>query len=93
MEAREFTDGELEVVIESLNGAILTLEGNPRPRQKGHSNPFEFDLSGYGPETRFRFRDDDPRIDEQLTYARNVLDPLLTERDRRRAVTVQRICE
>jgi hypothetical protein len=43
MEAREFTDGELEFAIETFNGVILTLEGNPRPRQKGHSNPFEFE--------------------------------------------------
>ncbi|MBO0127133.1 hypothetical protein O9X90_08540 [Agrobacterium leguminum] len=97
MEAREFTDGELEFVIDSLTGAILTLEGRPRARQNSRrvSPPDEFDFSSYTPEspTLLGFRDEDPRIDEQLTYARNVLDRLLSERDRRRAVTVQRICE
>lgn len=50
MEARECTDSELEFAIETFNGVILTLEGNPRPRQK--RNPFQFE----GPEARFGFR-------------------------------------
>ncbi|UWM76062.1 hypothetical protein N1937_02085 [Rhizobium sp. WSM4643] len=93
MSDREFTDGELELVIEALTGAILTLAG--RSRQRGASfASTEFDFSGYSAsETQFGFRDDDPRIDEQLTYAQNVLDRLQAERDRRRAITVQRICE
>ncbi|UYZ07418.1 hypothetical protein CFBP5507_14545 [Agrobacterium salinitolerans] len=98
MEARAFTDGELEFVIDSLTGAISSLEGKPRTRQNRSgwgTTPDEFEFSNYEHEspTLLGFRDDDPRIDEQLTYARNVLDRLLSERDRRRAVTVQRICE
>lgn len=95
MSDRQFTDGELELVIEALTGAILTLAGTPRQRRKDPFEPTESDFSGYAPapETQFGFRDDDPRIDEQLTYARSVLDRLMSERDRRRAVTVQRICE
>jgi hypothetical protein len=99
VEAKEFTDGELEHVIVALTEAIATLQGNARSRRNsGRSTPpefEEFDFSSYSPEspTLLGFRDEDPRIDEQLTYARNVLDRLLSERDRRRAVTVQRICE
>ncbi|MBB2678934.1 UNVERIFIED_ORG: hypothetical protein GGI61_002494 [Rhizobium esperanzae] len=96
MSDREFTDGELELVIEALTGAVLTLAGTSRQRRKDpFEPPTEFDFSGFAPapETQFGFRDDDPRIDEQLTYARGVLDRLQAERDRRRAVTVQLMCE
>lgn len=99
MQEREFTDGELEHVIVALTEAIATLQGNTRSRGNSRrATPLEFeefDFSSYTPEspTLLGFRDEDPRIDEQLTYARNVLDRLLGERDRRRAVTVQRICE
>jgi len=99
VEAKEFTDGELEHVIAALTEAITTLRGSSNPRRNSRRAPppefDEFDFSSYPSEspTLLGFRDEDLRIDEQLTYARNVLDRLLSERDRRRAVTVQRICE
>lgn len=95
MSDREFTDGELELVIVALTESIAVLRGRQRQHVNGYSKPeeFEFDLGDNGPETLLGFRDDDPRLDEQLTYALGVLDRLLSERDRRRAVTVQRICE
>ncbi len=95
---REFTDGELELVISALTEAMSALSGGVSRRREfraGAGTPFEFDDIEFGStsETLLGFRNNDPRVVEQLAHGQRMLDRLLRERDRRRAVTLQRVCE
>lgn len=101
----EFTDGELELVTEALSAAIEVLEDKPRrhfrvsargrgyawnkPRNShlGDDTWVDDDIEDFA-----KFRIEDPAVEHWLNHGRRMLERLLIERDRRRALTVERMC-
>lgn len=101
----EFTDGELELVTEALAAAIEVLEDQPRRRfrvsargrgyawDKSRSARHDDDIWADDDIEHFaKFRMEDPAVEHWVTHGRRVLEQLLIERDRRRALTVERMC-
>lgn len=102
----EFTDGELELVTEALSAAIEVLEDKPRrrfrvsargggyawnkPRNRHQADdPWVDD----DVEDLAKFRIEDPAVEHWVNHGRRMLERLLIERDRRRALTVERMCK
>jgi len=101
----EFTDGELELVTEALSAAIEVLEDRPRrhfrvsARSKGYAwtksriAHLDDDTWADGDiEDLLEFRVEDPLVEHWVNHGRSMLERLLIERDRRRALTVERMC-
>lgn len=101
----EFTDGELELVTEALSAAIEVLEDQPRRRfrvsargrgyawDKSRNARHDDDIWADNDIEDFaKFHVEDPLVGHWVDHGRRTLERLLIERDRRRALTVERMC-